>query len=66
MVQHSTVLTLASVTLREEHWLREFEHRVLRKIFGLERDKVIGDRRKSHSEELHDLYSSPNIIWVIT
>jgi hypothetical protein len=39
-----------------------FGIRVLRGIFGLKRDEVIGDRRKLHSEELHNLYSSPNII----
>jgi hypothetical protein len=39
-----------------------FENRVLRRIFGPERDKVTGEWRKLHSEELHILYSSPNII----
>jgi hypothetical protein len=43
--------------------LREvFENRVLRRIFGLKRDDVTGDWRKLHNEELHNLYSSPNII----
>jgi hypothetical protein len=42
-----------------------FENRVLRKIFGLERDKVIGEWRRRHNEELNDLYASPNIIRVI-
>jgi hypothetical protein len=49
-------------TLREEHKLRVFENRVLRRIFGPKRDEVTGDWRKLHSEELHILYSSPNII----
>jgi hypothetical protein len=49
-----------SPTLREEHRLRVFENRVLRKIFGPKRDKVIGEWRKLHDEELHDLYSSPS------
>jgi hypothetical protein len=40
--------------------LRRFENRVLRRIFGPERDEVTGDWRKLHSEELHNLYSSPN------
>jgi hypothetical protein len=38
-----------------------FENRVLRRIFGLKRDEVTGEWRKLHSEELHILYSSPNI-----
>jgi hypothetical protein len=43
-----------------------FENRVLRRIFGPKRDKVTGEWRKVHNEELNDLYSSPNIILVIT
>jgi hypothetical protein len=42
--------------------VRVFENRVLRRIFGPKRDEVTGERRKLHNEELHDLYSSPNII----
>jgi hypothetical protein len=38
---------------------------VLRRIFGPKRDKVIGQWRKLHSEELHNLYSSPDIIWQV-
>jgi hypothetical protein len=53
-----------SLTLREERRLRVFENRVLR-IFGPKRDEVTGEWRKLHSEELHGLYSSPNIVWVI-
>jgi hypothetical protein len=49
-----------SLTLRKEYGLRVFEKRVLRRIFGLKRDEVIGDRRKFHNEKLHNLYSSPN------
>jgi hypothetical protein len=37
-------------------------YRVLRRIFGPKRDEVRGDWRKLHNEELHNLYSSPNII----
>jgi hypothetical protein len=44
-----------SVTLREEHRLRVFENRVLRRIFGPKRDEVTGEWRQLHSEELHDL-----------
>jgi hypothetical protein len=51
-----------SVTLREEHRLRVFENRVLRRIFGPKRDEVTGEWRKFHSEELHNLYSFPDII----
>jgi hypothetical protein len=39
-----------------------FENRVLRRIFGPKRDEVTGERRKLHYEELHNLYSSPDII----
>jgi hypothetical protein len=53
------------LTLREEHKLRVFENKVLRRIFGLKRDEVTGGWRKLHNEELHDLYSSPIIIRII-
>jgi hypothetical protein len=51
-----------SLTLREEHRLRVFQNRVLRRTFVPKRDEVTGDCRKLHNEELHNLYSSPNII----
>jgi len=51
--------------LREEHRLRMFENRVLRRIFGPKRDEVTGEWRKPHNEELNDLYCSPNIVRVI-
>jgi sorting nexin-29 len=51
-----------SLTLREEHTLRVFENRVLRRISGPKRDEVMGEWRKLHNEELHTLYSSPDII----
>jgi hypothetical protein len=54
-----------SVTLSEEHRLRVFENRVLRRIFGPKRDEVTGEWRKLHSGELHNLYSSPDIIRLI-
>jgi len=52
--------------LREERRLRVFEIRVLRRIFGPRRDEVTGEWKKLRNEELNDLYSPPNIIWVIT
>jgi len=54
-----------SLTLREERKLRVFEKMVLRRIFGLKRDEVAGEMRTLYNEELNDLYSSPNIVWVI-
>jgi len=51
--------------LREERKLRVSENMVLRRIFGPRRDEVIGEWRRLHSEELNDLYSSPNIVRVI-
>jgi hypothetical protein len=48
-----------SLTLRDERRLR-----VLRRIFGPKRDEVTGEWRKLHTEELNDLYSSPNIVLV--
>ena len=53
------------LTLREEHRLRVFENRVLRRLFRPESDEVRGEWRKLHNEELNDLYSSPNIVRVI-
>jgi hypothetical protein len=51
-----------SPTLREEHRLRVFENRVLRRIFGSKRDEVTGEWSKLHNGELHNLNSSPDII----
>jgi hypothetical protein len=52
-------------TLKEEHRLRVFENRVLRRIFGPKRDEVTGKWRKLENEELNDLYSLPSIVRVI-
>jgi hypothetical protein len=51
--------------VREEHRLRVFENRVLRRIFGQKRDQVTGEWRKLHNKELRDLYSSPSIIRIM-
>jgi hypothetical protein len=51
-----------SLTLREEHRLRVFENRALRRIFGPKSDEVTGEWRKLHNEEILILYASPNII----
>ena len=51
--------------MSEERKLRVFENMVLRRIFGPRRDKITGEWRRLHNEELHDLYSSPNIVRVI-
>jgi hypothetical protein len=52
-----------SLTLREEHRLGTFENKVLRRIFGPKRDEETGEwKRRLHNEELHILYSSPNIM----
>ena len=42
-----------------------FENRVLRRIYGPKRDKMTGKWRKIHSDELNDMYLSPNIVRVI-
>jgi hypothetical protein len=62
-VEH--LVSVWSLILREEHRLRVFENRALRRIFGPKRNDVIGGWRKLHKEELHNLYSSPSIIRMI-
>jgi hypothetical protein len=54
-----------SVTFREAHRLKVFGNRLLRKISGPKRKEIAAEWRKLHNEKLHDLYSSPFIIWVI-
>jgi hypothetical protein len=50
--------------LKEEHRLRVFGNRVLRKMFGSKREEE-GSWKIQHNDELHSLYSSPNIVRVI-
>jgi hypothetical protein len=54
-----------SLTQRQEHRLRVFENKVLRRIFGPKRDEMKGGWRKLHNDELRDLYSSPSIVRII-
>ena len=54
-----------SLTLKEEHLLRVFQNKVLRRIFGPKRGEVTGEWRELYNEELNDMYSSPNTICMI-
>jgi hypothetical protein len=54
-----------SLALREEHRLRVFENRLLRRIFGPKMDEVIVGWRKLHNEGLHNMYRSASIIIII-
>jgi hypothetical protein len=54
-----------SLILKEEHRLRVFENRVLRRILGPKREEVTKERRKLHNEQLNGLYSLPNVVRVI-
>jgi hypothetical protein len=51
-----------SLTLREEHRLRVFENKVLRRIDGPIWEEVVGGWRRLHNEELNNLHISSNII----
>jgi hypothetical protein len=51
--------------LRKKHRLRLFENRVLRRLFAPKKDEVTGEWRKFRNQELNDLYSLVNIVWVI-
>jgi hypothetical protein len=54
-----------SPNLREEHTLKLFESKALKRIFALKKEEIIGRRRKLCNEELHNLYFSPNVIKTI-
>jgi hypothetical protein len=51
--------------LKEEHRVSVIENRVLRRIFGPKRDEMMEEWKKLHNEELHNMYSSPNVIRMI-
>jgi hypothetical protein len=51
--------------LREKRRLRVFKNRVLRRLFAPKRDEVTREWRKLYNEELKNLYSSTNIVWII-
>jgi hypothetical protein len=55
-----------SLTLKEKHGLKVFENSVLRRIFGLKREKVMGGWRKLHNKELYDLHSLPSMIRIMS
>ena len=70
---HRTIILLVvlygcgtwSLTLREKRRLKVFENRVLKRVFGLNGEKVTGEWRTLHKGELYDQYCSPSIIRVI-
>ncbi|KAJ4427846.1 hypothetical protein ANN_25625 [Periplaneta americana] len=58
LVNDLPVMLLSTIFL----FLRVFQNKVLRKMFGAKRDEVTGEWRKLHNTELHALYSSSDII----
>jgi hypothetical protein len=52
-------------TAEGKTWLKVFQNRVLRKLFGAKRDEVTGKWRKLHNKALYDLYCSPDVIRVV-
>jgi hypothetical protein len=57
---------LSSLILREQHRLKVFQKRVLRRIFGPKRDEVTGGWRELYNVDLHNLYTSLSIIRMIS
>jgi len=51
-----------ALILKETHTLSTFGNRVLRRIFGYKAEKVAGGWKNLHSEELYNLYSSPDVV----
>jgi hypothetical protein len=64
-VTEIALLTYQNFKRFKRQRLREFENRVLMRIFVPRRDEVTGGWRKLHNEELHNLFSSPSIITMI-
>jgi 5-methylcytosine-specific restriction endonuclease McrBC GTP-binding regulatory subunit McrB len=60
-----TVVSNGCLALCEEHRLSVFQKSVLWRIFRYEREEVAREKRKHHSEELHDLYTSQNVVRMI-
>jgi len=54
-----------SMILADEHKLRVFENKVLRKIYRKKRDEMTGEWRRLHNEELHGLYDLPNVVKIM-
>jgi len=54
-----------STTLADEHKLRVFENKILRKIYGPKRDEMTGEWRRLHNDELYGLYDSPNVVKIM-
>jgi hypothetical protein len=63
--ERAATVTGWSLTLGHRNRLRVFMYRVLRRRYEPKRDKIIGGRRKLNSDELHNLYFSPDIIRII-
>ena len=51
--------------MREKPRARVFENSVLRRIFGPKKDEVTGECIKLVNEEINNMWSSPNIVWVV-
>jgi hypothetical protein len=56
---------LGLLRMREKHRLKEFENKVLRRVFELKSYEVVGGWRKLHNEEIHNSYFLPNIVRMI-
>jgi hypothetical protein len=59
------LMMIMIIAVREEHKLSIFENRVQGSIFGPKREGLVGGWRRLHNEELHNLYTSRNVIRVV-